>query len=83
MKLKEWGLMRHKVRKTRPGRTRGTSSAQDDEQTRTPSAPSEPMAIDSDSLEHRTKTGGWQIVNNVELTNAEPTFMGMLSQTPK
>jgi hypothetical protein len=41
------------------------------------------MAIDSDSLEHRTKTGGWQIVNNVELTNAEPTFMGMLSQTPK
>ncbi|KAJ4337874.1 hypothetical protein N0V87_004430 [Didymella glomerata] len=82
MKLKEWGLMRHKVRKTRPGRTRGTSSAQDDEQTRTPSAPSEPMAIDSDSLEHRTKTGGWQIVNNVELTNAEPTFMGMLSQTP-
>lgn len=41
------------------------------------------MVIDANSLEHRTKTGGWQVVSKDELTNAEPTFMGMLSQTPK
>ncbi|KAF3041033.1 hypothetical protein E8E11_004224 [Didymella keratinophila] len=82
MKLKEWGLMRHKGRRARPGHTRGTSSARDDEQTGTPSAPAEPMVIDSGSLEHRTKTGGWQVVSSNELTDAEPTFMSMLSQMP-
>lgn len=83
MKLKEWGLMRHKSRRARQGYTRGTSSAREDEQARTPSIPGEPMAIDSESLEHRTKTGGWQVVSNADLTNAEPTLMGMLNQTPK
>ncbi|KAL1655788.1 hypothetical protein SLS61_001812 [Didymella pomorum] len=82
MKLKEWGLMRHKGRRARPGHTRATSSARDDEQTSTASAPADPMVIDANSLEHRTKTGGWQVVSKDELTNAEPTFMGMLSQTP-
>lgn len=83
MKLKEWGLMRHKGRKVRPGRNRGNSSGYDDEQPRTPSATAEPIVIHSESLEHCTKAGGWQVVSNGELSNAEPTFMGMLSQTPK
>lgn len=29
------------------------------------------------------KTGGWQAVSNAELSDVEPTFMGMLGQTPK
>ncbi|KAF1927315.1 ankyrin [Didymella exigua CBS 183.55] len=82
MKLKEWGLTRHKGRKARPERDRGNSSARDDGPTRTPSVPAEPMAIDSESLGYLTKTGGWQVVSDGELPNAEPTFTGTLNQTP-
>lgn len=82
MKLKEWGLMRHKGRKVRPERNRGNGSGYDDEQPRTPSATAEPMVIHSESLEHRTETAGWHVVSNGELSNAEPNFMGM-GQTPK
>ncbi|KAF2629473.1 ankyrin [Macroventuria anomochaeta] len=83
MKLKEWGLMRQKGRKARLERNRAGSSGceRDNEEPRAPSATAEPMSIDSESLEHRTKTGGWQVVSSVGLTVAEPTFMGLLSQT--
>ncbi|KZM21269.1 uncharacterized protein EKO05_0011536 [Ascochyta rabiei] len=82
MKLKEWGLMRHKGHRARPDRPRARSHGLelDDEEQRSSSATAEPMSIEPESLEHRKKTGGWQVVPRDELTAAEPTFMGLLSQ---
>lgn len=78
MKLKEWGLMRHRSR--RAPRATNSGREQDDDEPRASSATVEPMSVEPESLEHRTKTGGWQIVNSSELATAEPTFMGLLSQ---
>ena len=85
MKLKEWGLMRHKTRKNRLEKTRVNSPELEvnDEEPSGPLATAEPMSVDSETLEHRTKTGGWQVVSGEELKTAQPTFMGMLSQTPE
>lgn len=85
MKLKEWGLMRQKYRRPRPDHSRANSSGRerDDEEQRASSATAEPMSIEPESLEHRTKTGGWQVVSSSELATAEPTFMGLLSQETK
>ncbi|KAJ4343708.1 hypothetical protein N0V95_006538 [Ascochyta clinopodiicola] len=90
MKLKEWGLMRHKAHRARPGRPRARSYGRelDDEEHRSSSATAEPMSVEPmsvepESLEHRTKTGGWQVVPRDELAIAEPTFMGLLSQPTK
>jgi hypothetical protein len=85
MKLKEWGLMRHKGRRARAEReaTSRSTRGEDDRERRASSGTAEPMSVESESLEHRTKTGGWQVVGPSELANAEPTFMGMLSQPAK
>ncbi|KAJ8116489.1 hypothetical protein OPT61_g2092 [Boeremia exigua] len=86
MKLKEWGLTRHKGRgrKARLDRsgTNNSGNEPEDDEPRARSATAEPMSVDPGSLEHHTKSGGWQVVSSGELTNAQPTFMGMLSQTP-
>lgn len=76
MKLKEWGLMRHKGRKARLEQRRGNSSGRNDEGPRGPSATAEPMPVDSGSLEHYTEPRGSRVVSSGELTIAEPTFMG-------
>lgn len=82
MKLKEWGLMRHKGRKVQNEINRADSIEQEpgDVQSKTSSATA---SVDPDSLEHRTRTGGWQVVSSRELEDSQPTFMGMLSQAPK
>jgi hypothetical protein len=82
MKLKEWGLMRHKGRKVQAEMNRADSIEQEpsDDQSKISSATA---SVDPDSLEHRTRTGGWQVVSSRELEDAAPTFTGMLSQTPK
>lgn len=82
MKLKEWGLMRHKGRKLRNEMNRADSIERDpsDEQSKISSATA---SVDPDSLEHRTRTGEWQVVSDQELQHAQPSFMGMLSQAPK
>lgn len=91
MKLKEWGLMRHKPRKTATthedndpmetdirenGRARSNSSVT-----------AENMSIEPASVELAPqvaceKEGGWEVVPAAELAVAEPTFMGMLHRAP-
>ena len=82
MKLKEWGLMRHKGRKVQAEMNRADSIEQEpsDDQSKISSATA---SVDPDSLEHRTRTGGWQVASSRELEDTPPTFMGMLSQAPK
>jgi hypothetical protein len=90
MKLKEWGLMRHKPRRATKDRreVRSTSRRSPEEEAcdRHSSATPEPMSIDVISREHCTKTGGWQVVADLPTMVAgagmvaEPTFMGLLSQ---
>jgi hypothetical protein len=40
----------------------------------------EPVAVDAQPTEPQKKRGGWQVVADV--AHAEPTFMGLLHQTP-
>jgi hypothetical protein len=102
MKLKEWGLMRHKPRKSSSKRRDAdeldADRLGDEEQSeRASSATVEPMAMDLDhdepslldstalepgSTDHCTKRGGWQLVPGADLSNADPTFMGLLHQAP-
>ena len=44
---------------------------------------SETVSVDPDSLEHRTRTGGWQVVSSREHEDDQPILTGMLSQAPK
>lgn len=81
MKLKEWGFMRHKSRKGRPREDSGRDTSHDEPMVSP--GPAESRSVDPESLEHRTRTGGWQIVSSKELEDAQPTFMGMLKQTPR
>jgi hypothetical protein len=85
MKLKEWGLMRHRGRKSRPDRLQISTLVRqrNDEEPRTSSATAEPMSIESESLEHRTKTGEWQAVAGSMLETAESNLMGLLNQNTK
>jgi hypothetical protein len=93
MKLKEWGLMRHKPRRTtkerREVRSVSICSAENNESCDyDSSATPEPMSVDVTSREHCTKIGGWQVVADLPTmvaagTVAEPTFMGLLSQPQK
>ena len=85
MKLKEWGLMRHRGRKARVDRSQTGRSGHEriGEEPRATSATAEPMSTEPESLKHRTKTGGWQVVSSSELASAEPTFMGLLNQNTK
>jgi hypothetical protein len=91
MKLKEWGFMRHKPRKTknRKTTTEGSqlSSDNEDAHDRELSATVEPMSVDDVasspvrevSLEWQEKQGGFHVVPDADAT-AEPTFMGLLSR---
>jgi hypothetical protein len=92
MKLKEWGIMRHKPRRTTKQRreTRSPSEQSPDEPAQRGDESvevTEPIAIETDSREHCTRTGGWQIVASLPTliadeagTVAEPTFLGLLNQ---
>jgi hypothetical protein len=89
MKLKEWGLMRHKPRRTMKDRpeVRSTSrrSPEENDASEQSSVTPEPVSIDASSQEHCTKIGGWQLVADLPTmvagdTVAEPTFMGLLNQ---
>jgi hypothetical protein len=92
MRLKEWGIMRHKPRRATKKRheVKLPSDQSSDSNTgrgNTPSESAEPMSIDSGSREHCTKTGGWQVVASLPTlvadtagTVAEPTFLGLLNQ---
>jgi hypothetical protein len=92
MKLKEWGFMRHKPRKMNTKRnnseaTSRSSREQEDEDERDSSTTIErmsiePLSIEPPSVESCAKRGGWQIVPEADLMNAEPTFMGLLHQAP-
>jgi hypothetical protein len=96
MKLKEWGFMRHKPRKT-SGKTtnrdeRSPSVSQhgdeEDRSERDSSTTVEPMSIDLPSIEpllvesSRRKSTRWQILPDVDLVQVEPSFMGMLHRAP-
>jgi hypothetical protein len=87
MKLKEWGFMRHKPRRTGATREGGRDSRQSSEDTeqdeRESSATVEAMTIDPTPTALCEKRGGWQVVPEPDLVEAEPTFMGMLHQTPR
>ncbi|KAI4637363.1 hypothetical protein J4E83_000179 [Alternaria metachromatica] len=92
MRLKEWGIMRHKPRRATKSRHKARLSSEqssdgnagnDNES----SEFAEPISIDSASREHCTKTGGWQVVASLPTliadeagTVAEPTFLGLLNQ---
>jgi hypothetical protein len=92
MKLKEWGLMRHKPRKMA---TNGNDNDQMEIETvenergrRNSSATVESMSVEPISVEPAPqlaceKQGGWEIVPDAELAGAEPTFMGMLHRAPR
>src|SRR5690242_17137846 len=84
MKLKEWGLMRHKSRRSRLEHSHTDVSVDaDDDTSRATSVTARPMSVDSETLEHQTTPGSWQVASSGELMDAQPTFMGMLSQPPK
>jgi hypothetical protein len=82
MKLKEWGFMRHKPRRAAANRDASGEAAENDRDnahdTRQDSSativPSPPAACE--------KRGGWQVLPDTQLVEAEPTFMGMLHQAP-
>jgi hypothetical protein len=42
----------------------------------------EPATVNATSLEVCEKRGGWQVNPDVDLTVAEPTFMGLLHRMP-
>ncbi|KAE8830850.1 hypothetical protein PTNB85_07437 [Pyrenophora teres f. teres] len=87
MKLKEWGLMRHKPRKTHrrakhSGRHRSKQSNHGDGES---SDTVGSMSVEPQAREDCEKTGEWQtIVNLVDDSIgavAEPIYMGLLGQT--
>lgn len=85
MKLKEWGLVRHggRGRKARASRKEAANPDHEDNarQRGVSSTSLEVTPVDPESLEHRTKSGGWQVMGPDELTNAQPTFMGLLTRS--
>jgi hypothetical protein len=91
MKLKEWGLMRHKTRNTTKGRneterTKQRDSNEDEQCDKEYSATGEPMPASTTLKRHSAKPGDWQAVRDPPplildaVTVAEPTFMSLLSQ---
>ena len=92
MKLKEWGIMRHKPRRTTkqrrearlPSEQSPDEHAQRDDES---SESAEPISIEPTPREDCTRTGGWQVVASLPTliadeagTVAEPTFLGLLNQ---
>ncbi|CAN9273600.1 unnamed protein product [Alternaria alternata] len=92
MKLKEWGIMRHKSRKITRQRREARlpneqSSSETDQRNNESVEPAEVITIEPESREHCTRTGGWQVVASLPAliadgagTVAEPTFLGLLNQ---
>ncbi|KAH7355481.1 hypothetical protein BKA66DRAFT_475470 [Pyrenochaeta sp. MPI-SDFR-AT-0127] len=84
MKLKEWGLMRHKARKARKDRTEAMEevqpSCEEGVQNRDSSATVEPMSIEATPVADCDTLGGWQVVANAD-AEAEPTFLGLLGRS--
>jgi hypothetical protein len=92
MKLKEWGLMRHKPRKTAKrcsdnNTTDMSGIEEDDRDERDSSATVEPVSLEqTPSASCEKEVGwkaGWKFVPDAELMDTEPTFMGLLRHTPK
>ncbi|KAG9187614.1 hypothetical protein G6011_05485 [Alternaria panax] len=92
MKLKEWGIMRHKPRRVPKQRREARlqseqSSAELVQRNDEPAEPAEPITIEPESREPCTGTGGWQVMASLPTliadgagTVAEPTFLGLLNQ---
>ncbi|KAL5119292.1 hypothetical protein ACEQ8H_002779 [Pleosporales sp. CAS-2024a] len=84
MKLKEWGLLKQKSRRGEKRPERTNQESVQPEVTEPVSVEVEPMNENQQGecadREHCTRTGGWQLVQDV--ANAETTFMGLLHQTP-
>ena len=93
MKLKEWGLMRHKPRGTikhrREARQRSAGSPADcDGRSNELNTITEDGLAISTRQEHCTQSGSWQVVADLPTLGAdktgevaEPTFMELMSQT--
>ena len=84
MRLKEWGLMRHKGRKRTTDRTEtrersGSSREESAQCDQDSSATAEAMSIDTICSDPCKDNRGWQVVDNADAV-AEPTFMGLLSR---
>lgn len=83
MKLKEWGLMRHKPRKATKVRSDAmeeiSRSHDEEREDRDSSATVEPISTETTPAADCEKGGGWQVVANAD-AEAEPTFMGLLSR---
>ncbi|CAO2651411.1 Nn.00g039810.m01.CDS01 [Neocucurbitaria sp. VM-36] len=85
MKLKDWGLMRHKPRKATTDRhgtaeTSQSNHEEGDQRNRESSGTVEPMPIEITPLEACEKQGPWQAVAHADM-EAEPTFMSLLGQS--
>jgi len=78
MKLKEWGFMRHKPRRTAAERNVSReASREDDREERDSSATigPEPPTVPA-------KPDRWQLLPDPELAQAQSTFMGLLQRAP-
>ncbi|KAF3008432.1 hypothetical protein E8E13_002701 [Curvularia kusanoi] len=84
MKLKEWGLMRHQRRKARPQTDRTDSIEREVSNGQSENSPgsAEPMSVDSGSLDHRTRIGGWQITPNLQPSVEVPSWMKEIPVVP-
>ncbi|KAH6625832.1 hypothetical protein C7974DRAFT_208269 [Boeremia exigua] len=84
MKLKEWGLMRHKGRKPRLDHKSDSNlgRGRDIGDEESPALSAEPMSVDTESVTHRTNPGEWQAMSSAGLTYTQPPFTGSATQTP-
>ncbi|KAL1796794.1 hypothetical protein ACET3X_005334 [Alternaria dauci] len=92
MKLKEWGIMRHKPRRAhkqrREARLPSEQSSDGTVQCNDGSVePAEDITIEPERTEHCARTGSWQLEASLPTviadgagTVAEPTFLGLLNQ---
>jgi hypothetical protein len=84
MKLKEWGFMRHKPRKTAAERSISREASREDERDeRDSSATVGPEApVESEPPTAPQSLDRWQLLPDAEMAQAEPTFMGLLQRAP-
>lgn len=84
MKLKEWGLMRHKAKRATKDRGEAREGSQSgreesDQRDQDPGATVEPMSVENNNSATCEKNRVWEAVDNAD-TDAEPTFMGLLTR---
>lgn len=77
MKLKEWGLMRHKPRKTAGQRTTSREASCDDPRIQRDSS----ATVGPELQSNVEKPKRWRLLPEADLAQAEPTFMGLLRRT--